>query len=134
MINVFGPRPESDWGPQEQALGHGFAGLPLDNVGVQYGLDALEQGLITPEQFVDLNAKVGGEDIDINPTAERFPATQPALENAYRTGGVNSADQPRPGRDHRPARPRPRRLPRRLPQLGDPLAARARARHLRATT
>ena len=90
MVNVFGPRPESDWGPVEQQLGQGFAGLPLDNVGVQYGLDSLQKGLITPAQFVDLNAKIGGEDIDINPTAERFPATQPALENAYRSGAVNT--------------------------------------------
>ncbi|MGH2956560.1 MAG: DUF6351 family protein [Solirubrobacterales bacterium] len=92
MINVFGPRPESDWGPQEQALGRGFAGLPLDNVGVQYGLDSLQKGLITPAQFVDLNAKIGGETIDVVPTAERFPATQPALENAYRSGAVNTAN------------------------------------------
>jgi hypothetical protein len=92
MINVLGPRPESDWGPQERALGRGFAGLPLDNVGVQYGLDALERGLITPEMFVDLNAKVGGDDIDVNPTVERFPATQQALANAYRSGAINGAD------------------------------------------
>jgi hypothetical protein len=90
MINVFGPRPESDWGPQEQALGQGFAGLPLDNVGVQYGLDPLQKGLITPAQFVDLNSNIGGETIDVVPTAERFPATQPALENAYKSGAVNT--------------------------------------------
>jgi Tannase-like family of unknown function (DUF6351) len=92
MINVFGPRPQSDWGPQEQALGHGFAGLPLDNVGVQYGLDSLQKGLITTEMFVDLNAKIGGETIDVVPTAERFPATQPALANAYRSGAVNTTN------------------------------------------
>ncbi len=90
MINVLGPRPESDWGANEQALGHGFAGLPLDNVGVQYGLTSLQKGLITPAQFVDLNAKIGGEDIDITPTAERFPATQTALTNAYKSGAVNT--------------------------------------------
>jgi hypothetical protein len=92
MINVLGPRPESDWGPQEQGLGRGFAGLPLDNVGVQYGLNALRQGQISPAQFVDLNARIGGDDIDVNPTVERFPATQPALANAYRSGGVNTAN------------------------------------------
>jgi len=37
MINVFGPRPASLWSPVEKQLGHGFAGLPIDNVGVQYG-------------------------------------------------------------------------------------------------
>ena len=35
-----------------------------DNVGVQYGLKALQAGQITPAQFVDLNSKVGGIDID----------------------------------------------------------------------
>ena len=35
--------------------------------------------------------------------------------------------QPRPGRDHRPARARPGRVPRRVPLVGDPRAARARA-------
>ena len=78
--------------PAEQQVGHGFAGLPLDNVGVQYGLEALKKGTITTEQFVDLNDKIGGGDIDINPTAERFQADQPALANAYRSGGVNSAN------------------------------------------
>ena len=90
MINVFGPRPASDWGPVEQQLGRGFAGIPLDNVGVQYGLDALKKGLITTAQFVDLNAKIGGLDIDITPTPERIKATEPALQRAYKSGAVNS--------------------------------------------
>ena len=33
--------------------------MPWDNVGVQYGLKALRDGLITPAQFLDLNANVG---------------------------------------------------------------------------
>ena len=44
MINVFGPRPQSVWTPAEKAIGHGFAGLPIDNVGVQYGLDGAREG------------------------------------------------------------------------------------------
>ena len=51
-----------------------------DNVGVQYGLKALLAGLITAEQFVDLNAKVGGIDIDGNFTPERKAADPSALE------------------------------------------------------
>jgi hypothetical protein len=90
MVNVLGRRPEPLWGAQEQQVGHGFAGLPLDNVGVQYGLEALQRGDITPAQFVDLNDKVGGADIDSNPTPQRFEANQPALHNAYVSGGVNS--------------------------------------------
>jgi hypothetical protein len=38
----------------------GFARVPWDNVGVQYGLGALTSGVITPEEFLDLNAQVGG--------------------------------------------------------------------------
>jgi hypothetical protein len=92
MINVLGPRPQSVWSEAEKAVGRGFAGLPLDNVGVQYGLEALERGQISPAQFVDLNATIGGGDIDTNPTPERFTADQPALANAYRSGGINTAN------------------------------------------
>jgi uncharacterized tannase-like protein DUF6351 len=92
MINVFGPRPEELWTPQEQAAGYGFAGLPLGDEGVQFGLKALEKGQITTAQFVDLNAKVGGVDIDINPIPERLPATQPALDRAYKSGAINQGN------------------------------------------
>ena len=54
-----------------------------DNVGVQYGLNALLRGQITPEQFVDLNSKVGGIDIDGNFTPERKAADPAALEILY---------------------------------------------------
>jgi hypothetical protein len=92
MINVLGPRAESEWGPQEKALGHGFGGLPLDNVGVQYGLDPLKKGLLTPAQFVDLNAKIGGRSVDIKEIPDRFAASPDALRNAYLSGGVNSTN------------------------------------------
>ncbi|HEX6247223.1 MAG TPA: DUF6351 family protein [Nocardioidaceae bacterium] len=91
-INVIGPRKTADWGPQEKQVGRGFGGLPVDNVGVQYGLEALNQGRISPAQFVDLNAEVGGSDIDLNPLPDRFAANQPALRNSYLSGGVNSAN------------------------------------------
>jgi hypothetical protein len=92
MINVFGPREPADWIAPEQQVGHGFAGLPLDNVGVEYGLEALKKGNITTEQFVDLNEKIGGADIDINPTTNRTPATEPALARAYQSGSINTAN------------------------------------------
>ena len=38
------PAAESVWSPQEQALGRGFAGLPLDDVGVQFGLAGAREG------------------------------------------------------------------------------------------
>ena len=91
-INVFGPRPPADWSANEQALGRGFAGVPIDNVGVQYGLSALREGKIVPSQFVDINEKIGGLDVDINPTAARITATRPALANAYRSGMINETN------------------------------------------
>jgi Tannase-like family of unknown function (DUF6351) len=91
-INIFGPRPSADWSPNEQLLGRGFAGLPMDNVGVQYGLSALQQGKITPAQFVDINEEIGGLDIDTNPIPERINATRPALANAYRSGMINETN------------------------------------------
>ena len=62
---------------------------PTDNVGVQYGLKALQAGQITPEQFVDLNSKVGGIDIDGNFTPERKAADPAALAIMYSSGRMN---------------------------------------------
>ena len=90
--NLLGLRQPQVWSAAEKAVGHGFAGLPLDNVGVQYGLGALREGKITPAQFVDLNAHVGGADVDINPTPNRLVADEPALGNAYRTGLINETN------------------------------------------
>lgn len=89
MINVLGPRDESVWLPSEQAAGRGFAGAPMGNVGIQYGLEALEQRLITPAQFVDLNAELGGLNVDMQLTEERVAADRPAMANAFRSGAVN---------------------------------------------
>src|SRR3954470_20250344 len=91
-INVFGPRVPAVWSPQEKKVGHGFAGLPVDNVGVQYGLGALRSGKITPAQFVDVNAKLGGLDVDTNPIPERINADRPALARAYRSGMINETN------------------------------------------
>ena len=92
-INVFGPEPKSLWSANEKKLGHGFVRPPIDNVGVQYGLAALQKGEITPADFVDLNAKIGGVDIDSNPTAARDNAGgAPSLARAYRTGMINETN------------------------------------------
>lgn len=71
-----------------QRASDGFANRPFDNVGVQYGLKALTSGQITPQQFADLNAKVGGLDIDWNWQAQRSSADPAALSVAYRAGLV----------------------------------------------
>ncbi len=88
----LGRRPESVWTPQEQAAGHGFGGVPFSNDGVLYGLNALKSGQITAAQFVDLNVKVGGLDIDSQPAAERIHGDPASVANAYRTGHINETN------------------------------------------
>ncbi|MFI5626149.1 DUF6351 family protein [Nocardioides sp. NPDC051685] len=88
-VAIWGRRPAEAWGAAEQRIGRGFANRPFDNVGVQYGLQALESGEILPEQFVDLNEKVGGLDIDWNWQPQRSTADPAALEIAYRSGRVS---------------------------------------------
>ena len=77
------------WGRRSE---DGFANRPYDNVGVQYGLQPFEDGLISAEQFVDLNEKIGGIDIDWNFQSQRSVADAQGLEYAYRGGRVT---QPR---------------------------------------
>jgi Tannase-like family of unknown function (DUF6351) len=91
-INVFGPRLPAVWSDQEKQVGHGFAGIPTDNVGVQYGLSALRDGKITPPQFVDLNAKIGGLGVNAQLVPNRLVADRPALANAYRSGMINETN------------------------------------------
>ncbi|MDR5757356.1 DUF6351 family protein [Caballeronia sp. LZ035] len=91
-VNIFGPRVQSVWSANEHALGHGFAGRPYDNVRVQYGLSALQNGAISPAQFLDLNQNIGGLDINAAPTESRVIADEPALQNAYRAGMINEAN------------------------------------------
>lgn len=48
LRNIYGVKPD------------GYARRTFDNVGVQYGLDALKNGTITSAEFLQLNATVGG--------------------------------------------------------------------------
>jgi len=61
-----------------------------DNVGIQYGLKALQAGAITAEEFVTLNEKIGGSSVDSNATAARSVADTAALAIAYKAGIVSS--------------------------------------------
>jgi hypothetical protein len=56
---------------------------------VQYGLKALTSGAITPEEFVVLNEKIGGSDVDLNPIATRSTADLDAIRIAYQAGIVS---------------------------------------------
>jgi hypothetical protein len=64
------------WGDTVNIYGmgdDGFARAPWDNVGVQYGLQALVDGVITPTEFIDLNAQVGSWKDTADIVAEGFP-------------------------------------------------------------
>jgi len=65
---------------------NGFALRPFDNVGVQYGLRQLNDGIITVQQFLDLNEKIGGYDHDSNFTAARSSADLGAVRRTYQSG------------------------------------------------
>lgn len=93
MVNVFG---RFDTGPDA-----GKARRPISNVGIQYGLSGLLAYLrndpsdptrppLTPAQFVALNTKVGGYDLDFTRTAERTKADPVAQDRVYRSGAVNT--------------------------------------------
>lgn len=69
-----------------QSSQSGIALRPLDNVGVQYGLAALNNGKISFGQFIALNQIVGGFDQDGNIVATRTQASMEALQNAYSRG------------------------------------------------
>ena len=73
--NIYGVNPAT-----------GAALRPYDNVGVQYGLTALNAGTITVAQFLDLNERIGGYDNDANYTATRAVGNADAIRRAYQSG------------------------------------------------
>jgi hypothetical protein len=77
LVNVFGRDPST-----------GFARRPIDNIGVQYGLQALNLGAITKQQFLDLNRNIGGYDNDGNYVATRTVGDVAAIEAAYLSGRI----------------------------------------------
>jgi hypothetical protein len=76
--NIYGRDPRTGFGLSTE-----------DNVGVQYGLGALNRGEITVKEFLDLNEQIGGFDVDGNIVAQRSVADRRALARAYRSGLVN---------------------------------------------
>jgi hypothetical protein len=76
-VNVFGRDPRT-----------GFARRPLDNVGVQYGLVAFDEGKIDAPQFLELNEAIGGFDEVGNIVRARTEADASALRDAYERGVV----------------------------------------------
>ena len=68
----------------------GFALRPIDNVGIQYGLNALNEGKLSIDKFLDLNERVGGVDRDMKRTATRTVGDDQALRRAYQSGRIVS--------------------------------------------
>ncbi len=67
-------------------VGTGFARRPLDNVGIQYGLRALNGGDLSKAQFLDLNDRIGGFDQDATLIDARTIANPAATRRAYESG------------------------------------------------
>lgn len=78
-VNIYGRDPKT-----------GFARKPQDNVGLQYGLAALNSGAISVDEFLELNEKMGGNDIDGNFIAQRSQGDPIALRAIYESGLLNS--------------------------------------------
>lgn len=68
----------------------GFARSAYDNVGVQYGLKALNDGVISKAEFLDLNEEIGGLDADGKIVARRSVGDPVAVAAAYKAGRLNS--------------------------------------------
>ncbi len=68
----------------------GFARKPQDNIGLQYGLEALNNGAINVDEFLELNEKLGGNDIDGNFVPERSSGDLTAIRALYQSGLINS--------------------------------------------
>lgn len=64
----------------------GYAARPLDNVGVQYGLEALRAGTISVDEFLALNEGIGGYDLDGVWQPDRERASEDVLDRAYAAG------------------------------------------------
>ncbi|WP_051953761.1 DUF6351 family protein [Xenophilus azovorans] len=79
MVNVFGIDPNT-----------GFARMVYDNVGVQYGLNALQRGTISVDEFLDINQNIGGLDVDGNYIPSRTSGDLEGIKNAYRSGVLSS--------------------------------------------
>jgi hypothetical protein len=83
--------------------GNTKANQPTDNEGIQYGLKALRDGVITAEQFVQLNEGVGGYTADLTWTgnssagliipAPRQKAREDVLRTYYSGGLVSDGRQ-----------------------------------------
>ncbi|MGE0159477.1 MAG: DUF6351 family protein [Gemmatimonadales bacterium] len=87
MRSVFGTQRYTDLSPAPQM---DFGRNPHDNVGVQYGLLALEEGRISKDVFLDVNEGVGARNIDSAPIPGRMEADPDVVRIAYETGRITT--------------------------------------------
>ena len=74
-VNIYGRDPKTGW-----------ARRPTDNVGVEYGLAALNSGAISVDEFLDVNQLVGGTDINGALVPERTEGDPIAISGMYESG------------------------------------------------
>ncbi len=67
LVNVFGRDPKT-----------GFARRPLDSVGIQYGLEALNMSAISKQQFLDLNQAITSPPARSETSSQSMPPTTAA--------------------------------------------------------
>jgi hypothetical protein len=77
LVNLLGRNPRT-----------GYARRPYDNVGVQYGLRALNAGQISVGQFIDINRRIGGFSINGRRVPRRSAMSAGLARLVYRSGGV----------------------------------------------
>lgn len=85
-VNVYGRDPVT-----------GFARSTWDNVGVQYGLAALVGGQLTPAEFLDLNATVGGWKDPAEAVQEGCPFVAAACPGDVDVWSARNITAPGPG-------------------------------------
>ena len=85
MRNIFGEKLFADINATRP-----FAPSPHDNTGVQYGLEALNLGLIDKTLFLDINEKFGGWNIDYQAISTRTEGDADAIRVAYETGRITN--------------------------------------------
>jgi hypothetical protein len=78
-VNIYGKDPKT-----------GFARRPIDNIGVEYGLKALNDKAISVDEFLALNEKVGGNDIDGGFVSKRTVGDEAAIKAIYASGLINT--------------------------------------------
>ena len=79
-VNIFGTKAD------------GFANRPFDNVGIQYGLSGVLDGTLSPQQFADVNGKIGGfDEAGAIETTARVAADDQGLQRVYSSGAADTA-------------------------------------------